>query len=440
MMLNIFYISIILLLCTKCFVIKNNQQLLHKYKISRNNNRNISIDNNRNYSKLSIFKVKKKNGKCNTIRIYLSKSEDESDNSKDVNKKNVYNLNKKKYSILIKTLENIKHGFFSIKTRLLKISFVMQLFISITFFFLHFNLLSKHFLILFPYQLVPNHSNILMSLDLNSTILFLSSLFYLKDFKTNMQLFKNKLSLNKFTFELEKKRYKNILSISVLLIASYILSGYVSIYTEKFLTILKSSNLFISSNIIKSLQILTGHFVWVACSIVIFNKMLYPYFKNNKSNLNLRYKDKWAFKVIYGYVFSHFIFNIVDIINNYIINYFTSEDYYLDNSIDDIVSEKELIPTILCIISPCFSAPFFEEYIYRFFVLKSLNLFMNIHYAITFSSLFFAVHHLNIFNLIPLFFLSFFWSYIYIYTDNILITMLIHSFWNIYVFLTSLST
>ncbi|KEG01755.1 hypothetical protein YYE_03274 [Plasmodium vinckei vinckei] len=277
------------------------------------------------------------------------------------------------------------------------------------------------------------------SLDFNNAFLIFSSLFFLKNIISNFGSFKTRLAPNRFTIPLKEDKRKNILTVAVLFLASYILSGYVSIYAEQILRYSKSFNLDISDTTIKSLQILIGHFMWVGCSVKIFSKFLYPYFKNNVSSLNFRYKDSWCFKVIYGYVCSHYIFNIIDLLNNTIINYFhNDDDIYIENSIDNIINEKEFLSTFLCVISPCFSAPFFEEFIYRFFVLKSLSLFMNIHYAVTFSSLLFAIHHLNIFNIIPLFFLSFFWSYIYIYTDNILVTMIIHSFWNIYVFLSSL--
>ncbi|CRG96683.1 protease, putative [Plasmodium gallinaceum] len=427
MMVKLFCFSIFLWLCVKSYNIKKTQIITNRYGIVNKNGVNYNVLKKKkfyNYSKLKIYSSKEKdsgNGKYkNIIRKYI------------------FNFCLKNSIYFTNSLEYIKNILRKTKEMLFKNSLKKQIFISVSFFFIHFYLLSKHFLILFPYQLIPNHSNILMSLDLNNTLFILTSLYFLKDIKKNIEKFKQRLNFKRFKLELQENKKKNILSISVLLIASYILSGYVSLYTENILNFLKVFKFSVSDNIIKSLQILSGHFMWVVCSIIIIRRLLYPYFKHNKSNLNFLYKESWYFKVIYGYMFSHFIFNIIDVFNNIILNYFHNNEIHFDNSIDEIVNEKELISTILCIISPCFSAPFFEEYIYRFFVLKSLNLFMNIHYSVIFSSLFFAIHHLNIFNLLPLFFLSFFWSYIYIYTDNILVTMLIHSFWNLYVFLTSL--
>ncbi|SBT70911.1 protease, putative [Plasmodium malariae] len=434
MVLKFFCISVMLMLQLRieCFSKWKTKIGVNKY----------ARRTNRSRANVNIVRVQKKVYNYKRFSVYMF-DEDSLNNTNRNTCRNTLgnyfsNFYKKNYTIFVKTLECMGNAINYVKENLFMSSLKKQLIISISFFFLHFYLLSEHFLILFPYQLIPNHSNILMSLDLNNTLVLLSTIYFLKDFSKNLQNFKQKLKFNRFILDLQENKRKNILSIAVLLIASYILSGYVSIYTEKILSYTNIFNLSLSDSIIKSLQILSGHFIWVACSIVAFKKLLYPYFKNNNSNLNFRYEDSWCFKVIYGYMCSHFIFNIVDIFNNFIIRYFNKEEVYLDNSIDDIVNEREIISTILCIISPCFSAPFFEEFIYRFFVLKSLNSFMNIHYAVTFSSLFFAVHHLNIFNLIPLFFLSFFWSYIYIYTDNILVTMIIHSFWNIYVFLTSI--
>ncbi|EUD67959.1 hypothetical protein C922_01571 [Plasmodium inui San Antonio 1] len=434
MMLPLFCIGLILQLYVPCF----------------NVNKNIIVKSqwggvaNRKEVKSSAFLLRRQLFKLKKFRVHSS-DHGEGKPSIDVEQNGAKNTLREFYhrncTRLRKTFELIRSGLITIQDNLLSNSLASQLAISVSFFLLHFYMLSRHFLILFPYQLIPNHSNILMSLDMNNTLFFLMSIFFFKRFKGHFHSFKERLQLNRFTIKLQEHKRKNILSISFFLIASYVLSGYVSIYTERILTLWKLFSRPLSDNVVKSLQILTGHFIWVACSIVVFKNLLYPYFVNNESNLNLRHRDSWCFQVIYGYVFSHFVFNIVDLLNNFIINRFMGEaqdEAYVDNSIDDIVSGREFVSTLLCIISPCFSAPFFEEFIYRFFVLKSLNLFMHIHYAVTFSSLFFAIHHLNIFNLLPLFFLSFLWSYIYIYTDNILVTMLIHSFWNIYVFLSSL--
>ncbi|CRG99345.1 protease, putative [Plasmodium relictum] len=427
MMFKFFYFNIFLWLYIESYNIKKTQISINRYGIV-----------NRNVANYNVLK-KKKFYNYNKVKIYSSKEKDSVNRRyQNILRKYIFNFYKKNSLLFIKSLEYIKNIFRKTKNILFKNSLQKQILISVCFFFLHFYLLSKHFLILLPYQLIPNHSNIFMSLDFNNTLFILASLYFLKDIKKNIEKFRQKLNFNRFKLELQENKKKNILSISVLLIASYILSGYISLYTENILSFLKVFKFSVSENIKKSLQILSGHFMWVACSIIIIRKLLYPYFKQKKSNLNFLYRESWSFKVIYGYMFSHFIFNIVDVLNNIILNYFNNDEVYSDNSIDEIVNERELISTILCIISPCFSAPFFEEYIYRFFVLKSLNLFMNIHYSVIFSSLFFAIHHLNVFNLLPLFFLSFFWSYIYIYTDNILVTMLIHSFWNLYVFLTSL--
>ncbi|ANQ07217.1 Uncharacterized protein PCOAH_00017860 [Plasmodium coatneyi] len=434
MMIPFFCIGLILQLYVGCFNVKKN--IVVTYQGGR--------VANRKEVKSSAFLVRRQLFKFKKIRSHSSDhgerkpSIDAAQNGGKNTLREFYHRNCRRLS---KTFELVKSGLISIQDNLLSNSLASQLAISVSFFFLHFYMLSRHFLILFPYQLIPNHSNILMSLDFNNTLFFFLSIFFFKRFKDHFHSFKQRLQLNRFTIKLQDNKRKNILSVCFFLIASYVLSGYVSIYTERILTLWKLFSRPLSDNVVKSLQILTGHFIWVACSIVVFKQLLYPYFINNESNLNLRHKSSWWFEVIYGYVFSHFVFNIVDLLNNFIINRFMGEgedDVYVDNSIDDIVSGREFISTLLCIISPCFSAPFFEEFIYRFFVLKSLNLFMHIHYAVTFSSLFFAIHHLNIFNLLPLFFLSFLWSYIYIYTDNILVTMLIHSFWNIYVFLSSL--
>ncbi|GAW80199.1 protease [Plasmodium gonderi] len=433
MVLNLFCIVIIFQLYVTCFTIRKTNVVIGKYGRIANGGEKV---------KSNVLGVRKQFFTYKRFQVHLS-DDDKLKKKQELNegRGNLESFYHKNCNLFKKAFGFMKSGLTYVQENILTNSLKSQLTISISFFLLHFYTISRHFLILFPYQLIPNHSNILMSLDLNNTLFFLTTICFLKRLKKHFHSFKKRLQVNGFTIKLQENKKKNILSVAFLLIASYVLSGYVSIYTERILSLWKIFVHPVSENMVKSIQILTGHFIWVACSIVVFKRFLYPYFVNNESNLNFRYKDSWCFDVVYGYLFSHFVFSIVDVLNNLVINHFMTEvedDIYMDNSIDDIVNGREFVSTLLCIISPCFSAPFFEEFIYRFFVLKSLNLFMHIHYAVMFSSLFFAIHHLNIFNLMPLFFLSFLWSYIYIYTDNVLVTMLIHSFWNIYVFLTSL--
>ncbi|CAD2102876.1 protease, putative [Plasmodium vinckei] len=351
------------------FKINKNNIIVHKYK---------KIGGYNKISSSALRKIKQ-TYTYKKFAVHLKSNDDSINNIKHRNiiKEQLSNFYKKNVYLFSKILLYMKNGA-SFITEKFTTSLASQILISISFFFLHFYLLSKNFIILFPYQLIPNHSNIFMGLDFNNAFLIFSSIFFLKNFISNFESFKTRLAPNRFTIPLKENKRKNILTVAVLFIASYILSD----------------------TTIKSLQILIGHFMWVGCSVKIFSKFLYPYFKNNVSSLNFRYKDSWCFKVIYGYACSHYIFNIIDLLNNTIINYFhNDDDIYIENSIDNIINEKEFLSTFLCIISPCFSAPFFEEFIYRFFVLKSLSLFMNIHYAVTFSSLLFAIHHLNIYNL-----------------------------------------
>ncbi|SBS85136.1 protease, putative [Plasmodium ovale curtisi] len=299
---------------------------------------------NKNGAKLYTFKVRKRiynYKKGRDIHLFVH-GEEQPDGVQpggvkpNVIKEYIHYFFKIHYTIFTKTLRYAKNTIQYVKENLSMSSVKKQLIISIIFFFLHFYLLSTHFLILFPYQLIPNHSNILMSLDLNNSLVLLSTLYFIKDFRKNIEHFKKKLQLQRFTLQMQENKKKNILSISVLLIASYILSGYVSVYTHRILSLLSHLKFTLSDNVIKSLQILTGHFIWVGCSVVIFRKLLYPYFKNGISNLNFRYEDNWVPSVMYGYMCSHFIFNIVDVFNNLIVNYFNTEEIYMDSSIDDI--------------------------------------------------------------------------------------------------------
>ena len=89
-------------------------------------------------------------------------------------------------------------------------------------------------------------------------------------------------------------------------------------------------------------------------------------------------------------------------------------------------------------IAPCISAPWWEEVLYRGFLLPSLSLWMPINLAIPLSAVLFAAHHMSLTSMVPLTALGLVWAILYVHSGNLIVTILIHSMWNSRVFLGSL--
>ena len=75
-------------------------------------------------------------------------------------------------------------------------------------------------------------------------------------------------------------------------------------------------------------------------------------------------------------------------------------------------------------------APFFEEMMFRGFLLASLTRYFSVNVAILLSSFLFAIAHLNLSEVLPLAGLGLILGLVYTRTRNLWVPMLLHSLWN----------
>jgi membrane protease YdiL (CAAX protease family) len=85
------------------------------------------------------------------------------------------------------------------------------------------------------------------------------------------------------------------------------------------------------------------------------------------------------------------------------------------------------------------AAPFFEEILFRGFLLTSLTKFAPFWVALPLSGLTFAIAHLNLSDIIPLTVLGMVLGFIYVRSKNLLAPMLLHCLWNSGSFLSLLA-
>ncbi|MBO3459042.1 CPBP family intramembrane metalloprotease [Aetokthonos hydrillicola Thurmond2011] len=76
------------------------------------------------------------------------------------------------------------------------------------------------------------------------------------------------------------------------------------------------------------------------------------------------------------------------------------------------------------------AAPLFEEFLFRGFLLPSLTRYLSVWGAILVSSLLFAIAHLSLSEILPLFALGVVLAIVYTRSRNLLAPMLLHSLWN----------
>ncbi|MBF2009128.1 CPBP family intramembrane glutamic endopeptidase [Chlorogloeopsis fritschii PCC 9212] len=84
----------------------------------------------------------------------------------------------------------------------------------------------------------------------------------------------------------------------------------------------------------------------------------------------------------------------------------------------------------LFFVTAAIAAPIFEEFLFRGFLLPSLTRYLSVWGAIIVSSLLFAVAHLSLSEVLPLFSLGVVLGVVYTRSRNLLAPMLLHSLWN----------
>jgi uncharacterized protein len=101
------------------------------------------------------------------------------------------------------------------------------------------------------------------------------------------------------------------------------------------------------------------------------------------------------------------------------------------NPILSIASQNQDPAALLLIfVTAAIAAPFYEETLFRGFLLPSLTRYMPTWGAILLSSFLFAIVHLSLSEVLPLMALAIVLGVVYTRTQNLLASMLLHSLWN----------
>ena len=260
----------------------------------------------------------------------------------------------------------------------------------------------------------------------------------------------------------------------VLLTIGYFSTGRLSLLFENLLYTAAGSGLPLTVPMHRSLVVLLGHLAWVGVGSTILAGVLSPrpFFgggwttttmtskqnddpqagvddrKQSKKRMQkmLRpyrwYTNKWdtywLWWTIGGYFVSAWLFNIADFINQIIL-----PPYLFAQQGEGVVAQlinpenNDFFASLVGYIAPCLSAPWWEEVLYRGYLLPALGLFMGFWPSVFVSGVLFSVHHLNLMGALPLMVLGCLWAALYAKCGNILVTILIHGMWNSRVFIGS---
>ena len=95
-----------------------------------------------------------------------------------------------------------------------------------------------------------------------------------------------------------------------------------------------------------------------------------------------------------------------------------------------LTDSQNALPKFLLWSTLAIAAPFFEEYLFRGFLLPSLTKYLPAWGAIALSGFLFALAHLNLADIIPLTVLGMVMGFVYWRSRNLLASMLLHCLWN----------
>ncbi|KAJ8599750.1 hypothetical protein CTAYLR_003435 [Chrysophaeum taylorii] len=199
----------------------------------------------------------------------------------------------------------------------------------------------------------------------------------------------------------------------------------------------------------RALLILFGHLVWVAGGLTILTLALDNFWAKN-AWFRFRWRDDWMWWVIGGYACSSWAFNCADALNQFIVPDCLFDD---DTLVTQMINpeDNDIFTFATGAVAPCLSAPFWEETLYRGFLLPRLisrldrrpRLCGECASTPQFAScmhpqLLFAAHHFSLTAGFPLAVLGLIWALVYIQSRNLLVTVLIHAMWNTRIFLGAL--
>lgn len=345
---------------------------------------------------------------------------------------------------------------------------LLQLVVLLGAYVIHLTVLTQHNVI-FPFQLFPNDHGRYQSIGWDSIAGIVSIIVYkiLQKRNNNLNLppllsspsYRNKKKgIAPWNFAVSKNKKKKPMnknntvqkvlssprltsSVALfLLVVSYFLTGYIASFMELSLYALAAvCPMTIAMH--RSLVVLLGHLAWVVIGSLLLRIILrpQPFFGGKGKWYTNQIRNKtWVWWTMGGYFISSWLFNIADFLNQIVL-----PKEVFDTAAEGVVSQlinpenNDFLASLVGYIAPCMSAPWWEEVLYRGFILPALTLQLKFWPAVFVSGLIFSLHHVSATGAIPLAFLGWIWAIIYAKSGNLLVTILIHAMWNSRVFLGS---
>lgn len=176
----------------------------------------------------------------------------------------------------------------------------------------------------------------------------------------------------------------------------------------------------------KAVYVLVSYLTMAITGILVLYFSIKPFFPLPKNWFKLNVFSNWILWGLGGYFVAFPLVVIISLVNQQIWQGKGGSNPLLLLALES----QDKIALIIFFITASVAAPFFEEVIFRGFLLPSLTRYLPVWGAIVVSSLIFALAHLNLSEVLPLATLGIVLGFVYTRSKNLLSSMFLHSLWN----------
>ena len=176
----------------------------------------------------------------------------------------------------------------------------------------------------------------------------------------------------------------------------------------------------------KAYYVLASYGAMTAGGLLVLYLSLKAFFPLPQDWFRFNLGDRWFLWGIGGYLVALPLVVIISLINQQLWHGQGGSNPLLFLALE----AQDKVVLAIFFFTASIAAPFFEEIMFRGFLLPSLTRYVPIWAAIGLSSLLFAIAHLNLSEVLPLAMLGIILGVVYTRSRNLLASMLLHSLWN----------
>ncbi len=176
----------------------------------------------------------------------------------------------------------------------------------------------------------------------------------------------------------------------------------------------------------KAIYVLVTYLLMAASGLLVLYFSIKPFFPLPKDWFRFQWLSNWVLWGIGGYLVALPLVVVISLINQLFWNGQGGSNPLLFLAL----KAQDKVVLAIFFFTASIAAPFFEEIIFRGFLLPSLTRYFPVWGAISISSLVFALAHLNLSEVLPLATLGMILGFVYTRSRSLLSSILLHSLWN----------